>query len=52
MRPALSALAASRYLVVATTGGRHTEELRSRFPQANVIVEPFLDYGALMPHAA
>jgi len=37
---------------VATTGGRHREELRRRFPQENVVVEDWVDYGALMPHAA
>jgi len=50
--PALTALAGSEHLVVATTGGRHREELRRRFPQENVVVEDWLDYGALMPHAA
>jgi UDP:flavonoid glycosyltransferase YjiC (YdhE family) len=50
--PALTALRASRYLAVATTGGRNTEELRRRFPHDNVLVEDFVDYAALMPHAA
>jgi MGT family glycosyltransferase len=50
--PALTALARSKYLVVATTGGRHTDELRRRFSADNVIVEDFVDYDALMPHAA
>jgi len=50
--PALEALAGTGDLVVVTTGGRHTEMLRARFPQDNVIIEDWLDYGALMPHAA
>jgi len=50
--PTLTALAPSKYLVVATTGGRHTHELRRRFPADNVVVEDFVDYAALMPHAA
>ena len=50
--PALTALAPSKYLVVATTGGRHTGELRRRFPGDNVVVEDFVDYDALMPHAS
>jgi MGT family glycosyltransferase len=50
--PTLTALAGSEYLVVATTGGRHTEELRRRFPQDNVLVQDWIAYGALMPHAA
>jgi UDP:flavonoid glycosyltransferase YjiC (YdhE family) len=50
--PALTALAGTEYLVIATTGGRHKAELQSRFPQDNVVVEDFVDYGALMPHVA
>jgi len=50
--PALTALAGSAYLVIATTGGLHKDELRRRFPQDNVVVENYVDYGALMPHAA
>jgi MGT family glycosyltransferase len=49
--PTLTALAGSEYLVVATTGGRHREDLRRRFPQDNVVVEDWIAYGALMPHA-
>jgi UDP:flavonoid glycosyltransferase YjiC (YdhE family) len=49
--PALEALADTPHLVVVTTGGRHTEMLRARFPQDNVVVEDWVDYGALMPHA-
>lgn len=49
--PTLEALADSRHLVVATTGGRHTDMLRGRFPQANIVIEDWLDYGALMPRA-
>lgn len=48
--PALEALAGTPHLVVATTGGRHTEMLRARFPQDNVVVEDWIDFGALMPH--
>ena len=49
--PTLQALANSEYLVIATTGGRHTHDLRARFTQDNVIVEDYLDYGSLMPRA-
>jgi UDP:flavonoid glycosyltransferase YjiC (YdhE family) len=49
--PTLTALAASEYLVVATTGGRHTDQLRRRFPQENAVIEDFIAYGALMPRA-
>jgi UDP:flavonoid glycosyltransferase YjiC (YdhE family) len=50
--PTLTALAGSEYLVVATTGGRHRDELRRRFPEDNVVVEDWIAYGALMPHAS
>jgi UDP:flavonoid glycosyltransferase YjiC (YdhE family) len=49
--PSLEALAGSDKLVIVTTGGRHTAALRERFPQDNVIVEDFIDYDVLMPHA-
>ena len=38
-------------LVIAATGGMHTEYLRKRFQQDNFIVEDFLDYGYVMPRA-
>jgi UDP:flavonoid glycosyltransferase YjiC (YdhE family) len=53
--PALTAFtrpALAEYLAIATTGGRHTETLRARFPHGNVVVEDWLDYDALMPHAS
>lgn len=49
--PTLTAFAGSERLLVATTGGRNTTELRARFPQANVVVEDYVDFGALMPAA-
>ncbi|HMS76577.1 glycosyltransferase [Gordonia sp. (in: high G+C Gram-positive bacteria)] len=49
--PTLEALKDTGHLVVATTGGRHTEALRQRFPHDNVIVEDWVDYAALLPHA-
>lgn len=49
--PALEALADTPHLVVVTTGGRHTAMLRARFPQPNVVIEDWIDYDALMPHA-
>jgi UDP:flavonoid glycosyltransferase YjiC (YdhE family) len=50
--PTLSALQGSDKLVIATTGGRHAADLRARFPQDNVLVEDWIDYDALMPHAS
>jgi UDP:flavonoid glycosyltransferase YjiC (YdhE family) len=49
--PALEALAGSEHLVVATTGGCRTAELRERFPHANVTVEDFVDFDALFDRA-
>ena len=45
--PALEALKGGSHLVIATTGGKNTEELRRRFPEANVVVEDFLDFDLL-----
>ena len=39
-------------LVIATTGGSQTDELRDRFPQANFIIENFISFGAVMPYAS
>ncbi len=49
--PSLEALAGTSRLVVATTGGLHVDELRRRFPQENVVVEGWIDFGALLPRA-
>ena len=49
--PALTALAGTDHLVVACTGRRHTDALRARFPQGNVVVEDWVDFDALLPHA-
>jgi MGT family glycosyltransferase len=49
--PALTALAGTEHLVVACTGRRHTETLRERFPQDNVLIEDWVDFDALLPHA-
>lgn len=49
--PALEALRDGPHLVVVTTGGSRTDELRRRFPQENVLLEDHLDFGALFAHA-
>ncbi len=41
----------ARTLVVVTTGGSQTDELRTRYPQQNVIIEDFIDFNSVMPHA-
>jgi UDP:flavonoid glycosyltransferase YjiC (YdhE family) len=49
--PTLEALAGTEHLVIATTGGRNTAELRARFPADNVVIEDFVDFDALFDHA-
>ena len=41
----------TRTLVVVTTGGSQTEELRANYPQENVIIEDFIDFNCVMPYA-
>ena len=48
--PALEALEDGPYVVVATTGGARTAELRRRFPGPNIVIEDFVDYDVLFPH--
>jgi UDP:flavonoid glycosyltransferase YjiC (YdhE family) len=48
--PTLQALAHGPHVVIATTGGVQTAELRRRFPTANVVIEDFVDYDTLFPH--
>lgn len=49
--PSLEALQGGPHLVVACTGGRHTAELRRRFPADNVVVEDYIPFDALMKEA-
>ena len=49
--PTLEALTNSEYLVVATTGGSNTEELRKQYVAPNVIIEDFLLFDDIMPYA-
>lgn len=39
-------------LVVVTTGGSQTKELRARYARANIIIEDFIPYDAIMPYAS
>jgi UDP:flavonoid glycosyltransferase YjiC (YdhE family) len=48
--PALEALKGGSHLVVATTGGKNTADLRRRYPEENVVVEDFVDFGLLFGH--
>ncbi len=49
--PTLEAFKNTDTLVVATTGGSKTKELKARFPYANIIVEDFIPFGDIMPYA-
>ncbi|MBC7948741.1 MAG: glycosyltransferase [Chitinophagaceae bacterium] len=49
--PTLDAFKDTDVLVIATTGGTATEELRERFPQQNLIIEDFIPFGDIMPYA-
>jgi len=47
--PTLEAFKDSDVLVIATTSGNSTAELRQRFPQRNLIIEDYIIYDAVMP---
>jgi hypothetical protein len=49
--PTLEAFKGSDRLVIVTTGGSGTEELRKRYPQENFIIEDFIPFSDVMPHA-
>ena len=51
VEPTLEAFKNSNYLVVATTGGSQTEELRAKYPQQNLIIEDFIPFDDVMPYA-
>jgi UDP:flavonoid glycosyltransferase YjiC (YdhE family) len=48
--PTLEALKDAPYVLVATTAGVQTAELRERFAAPNVFIEDFIDYDRLFPH--
>jgi UDP:flavonoid glycosyltransferase YjiC (YdhE family) len=49
--PTLEAFKNSDRLVIVTTGGSGTAELRARYPQANIIIEDFIPFNEVMPLA-
>lgn len=49
--PVLEAFKDSDTLVVMTTGGSGTEDLRKRFPQGNLIIEDFIPFADIMPYS-
>ena len=48
--PTIEALKEATYVVVATTAGVGTRQLRARFPEPNVVIEDFINYDDLFPH--
>lgn len=51
MIPAIEAFTGDDRLVVVVTGGVGTEELRARYSSADVLIEEFVDFDQLFPHA-
>lgn len=49
--PTLAAFKNSEYLVIVTTGGSHTDELKKQFNYENIIIEDFIPFDEIMPHA-
>jgi len=49
--PTLEAFKDTDVLVIATTGGSGTAELKKRHPQGNLIIEDFIPFGDIMPYA-
>ena len=47
--PVLEAYKNTRTLVLATTGGSGTEDLRKRYPQENFIIEDFIPFADVLP---
>jgi UDP:flavonoid glycosyltransferase YjiC (YdhE family) len=49
--PGLEALKDTNVLVVCTTGGNQTEELRAKYNHHNIIIEDFINFNDVMPYA-
>jgi UDP:flavonoid glycosyltransferase YjiC (YdhE family) len=49
--PGLEALKDTGVLIVVTTGGSNTKELKSRYNQPNIIIEDYIDFNDVMPYA-
>jgi MGT family glycosyltransferase len=49
--PALEAFKNSDHLVIVTTGGSKTKELRELYPDDNFIIEDFIPFEEVMPYA-
>jgi UDP:flavonoid glycosyltransferase YjiC (YdhE family) len=49
--PTLEAFKSTEHLVVVTTAGSRTAELRQRYPHENIIIEDFIPFADIMPRA-
>ena len=49
--PTLEAFKNSKYLVIATTGGSQTKQLKELYPDENFIIEDFIPFEEVMPYA-
>ncbi len=47
--PTLEAYKNTKTLVIATTGGSQTQELRDMYPQENFIIEDFIPFADILP---
>ncbi|KAA2238586.1 glycosyltransferase [Chitinophaga agrisoli] len=50
LEPTLAAFKDTDILVIATTSGARTEELRQKYAADNIIVEDYISFGEVMPH--
>lgn len=51
LAPMLEAFRNTDRLVIVTTGGTGTAELRAKYPDENFIIEDFIPFDAVMPYA-
>jgi MGT family glycosyltransferase len=49
--PALEAFKNTDTLVICTTGGSQTKELKTAYPHRNLIIEDFIPFNDIMPYA-
>jgi UDP:flavonoid glycosyltransferase YjiC (YdhE family) len=49
IEPTLRAFAGSNYLVIATTGGSNTIELKEKYNSNNIIIEDYIPFREIMP---
>jgi UDP:flavonoid glycosyltransferase YjiC (YdhE family) len=47
--PVIEAYKGTRNLVIATTGGSKTKELRDRYPDMNVVIEDYIPFEHVLP---